>query len=148
MSDIIIVPYIENYIMTFLDGTLYLTPKQVKMDEDDLFKKGISGSKIIKSNILNEDILISDKTSFQGILICIWKTMLPNTILQNTSFNFKLEDVKGDKGYKWCDDIKMSFQSKDASSTLKEAIDMCKLNKYTMEITIKFKDGMVGEYVL
>ena len=52
--------------------------------------------------------------------------MLPNTILQNTSFNFKLEDVKGDKGYKWCDDIKMSFQSKDAPSTLKEAIDMCK----------------------
>ena len=39
MSDIIVVPYIENYIMTFLDGTLYLTPKQVKMDEDDLFKK-------------------------------------------------------------------------------------------------------------
>ena len=74
--------------------------------------------------------------------------MPTNKILQNTYFNFKLEDVKGNKGYDWCDDIKMSFQSRDAPSTLKEAIDMCKLNKYTMEITIKFKDGMVGEYVL
>ena len=42
MSDIIVVPYIENYIMTFLDGTLYLKTKQKKMDEDELFKKGIN----------------------------------------------------------------------------------------------------------
>jgi len=147
MSNIIIIPNIENYNITFIDGSLYLTPKQVKMDEDDLYKKDISASTIIKSNIINEDKIISNKTSFRGILIDIWKTMPPNIILQNTSFNFKLEDARGDKGYYWCDDIKMSFQNKDAPSTLKEVIGMCKLNKYTMEITIKFKDGSIGEYV-
>ena len=38
-------------------------------------------------------------------------------ILQNTSFNFKLTDEKGEKGYAWCQDLHMSFQNKDGGRT-------------------------------
>ena len=58
-------------------------------------------------------------------------------ILQTTTYNFKLTDENGVKGYKWCDDIKMSFQGKDSNGTVKEIINMIKVNDFQIELSIK-----------
>jgi len=67
-------------------------------------------------------------------------------ILQTTTFNFKLTKENGEKGYKWCDDISMSFQSKDARGTLKEILNMVKVNKFTIELSIKLETGRIVHF--
>ena len=37
----------------------------------------------------------------------------------------------------------MSFQSKDSSATLKEIINMVKLNKYSLNLSIKLDTGII-----
>ena len=69
--------------------------------------------------------------------------MLPQKILQTTTFNFKLTNENGEKGYKWCDDINMSFQDKDANGTLKEILNMIKVNKLTIKLSIKLETGRI-----
>ncbi len=63
-------------------------------------------------------------------------------ILQTTKFNFKLTDEHGDKGYTWCPEINMSFQNKDALGTIKEIINMVKVNGMTIELAIKLETGL------
>ena len=69
--------------------------------------------------------------------------MTPQKILQNSKFNFKLENENGKKGYRWCSDIKMSFQSKDAKETLKEILNMVKVNQLTINLSIKLETGRI-----
>lgn len=45
-------------------------------------------------------------------------------ILQTTTFNFKLTNVNGNKGYTRCEDIKMSFQSKVSNLTIRISIKL------------------------
>jgi hypothetical protein len=67
-------------------------------------------------------------------------------ILQTTTFNFKLTKEIGEKGYTWCDDINMSFQNKDAKRTLKEILNMVKVNNYFFELSIKLETGRIVYY--
>lgn len=67
-------------------------------------------------------------------------------ILQNTTFNFKLTNENGVKGYKWCDEIHMSFQNKDARGTLKEIINMVTVNKLTIELSIKLETDRIVNF--
>ena len=64
-------------------------------------------------------------------------------ILQTTTFNFKLTNENRIKGYNWCDDVHMSFQSKDAKGTLKEIINMVKVNNLTIELSIKLETNRI-----
>lgn len=64
-------------------------------------------------------------------------------ILQNTDFNFKLTEESGIDGYEWCRHIKMSFQSKNASGTLKEIVKMVKINNMSIILSIKLETGKV-----
>ena len=76
----------------------------------------------------------------------IWKSMPTQQILQTTTFNFKLTNENGKKGYNWCYDIRMSFQNKDARGTLKEILNMVKVNKFTMELSIKLETGRIVHF--
>ena len=64
-------------------------------------------------------------------------------ILQTSTFNFKLTNENGEKGYKWCDDIHMSYQNKNAKGTLSEIIKMVKVNKFTINLSIKLKTSQI-----
>lgn len=64
-------------------------------------------------------------------------------ILQTTTFNFKLTNEKGEHGYNWNDSIRMSFQSKDSMGTLKEIINMVKVNKFTIKLSIKLETDRI-----
>lgn len=124
MSELIVIPNIENYIQEIVDGSLILTPKKNFITENELNITQIINSKIEECLIKKGEEIISTKTKFRPILVDIWKTMPTQKILQNTDFNFKLTKESGIDGYEWCRHINMSFQNKNASGTLKEIVKM------------------------
>ena len=89
-------------------------------------------------SVANE--LISNKSNYRTILLDIWGSMPTSKILQNTTMNIKLGN-HNTKGYKYDDDLKFSFQSKDAQGTFKEICKMVSLCKYTLDIQIELGNG-------
>jgi len=146
MEEVIRIPNIENYDQEIIDGILILTPKKSYIEEFEFMRLSFKGSTILNCLIKNNDCLISDKKKYRQILIEIWKTMPTQKILQNTTFNFKLTEEKGEKGYDWCKDINMSFQGKNAVVSVKEIIYMIHLNKYTLDISVKTEEGNVYHF--
>jgi hypothetical protein len=129
MTELIRIPNIENYIQEIINGELILTPKKQYMTENELNITQITHSTIEECLIKKEEVNISTNTSYRSVLIDIWKSMPTQKILKTTTFNFKLTNENGEKGYRWCDDIRMSFQNKNATGTLKEIVNMVKVNK-------------------
>ena len=109
------------------------------MTENELNMTQITHSTIEECIIYNQnkEANISTNTSYRSVLVDIWKSMPTQKILQTTTFNFKLTNEIGEKGYKWCDDIHMSFQNKDARGTLKEILNMVQVNKLTIELSLE-----------
>jgi len=58
-------------------------------------------------------------------------------ILQNTNMNIKLTNENGIKGYSFYPELNLSIQGKDAKGTLREIINLVKLNNYKIDIYIK-----------
>ena len=114
------IPNIKNYTDEIINGELILTPKQNYITENELNNTLITHSTIEECVVKRGEENISSNTRYRTILVDIWKSMPTQKILQNTTFNFKLTNENGEKGYKWCYNINMSFQNKDAKGTLKE----------------------------
>ena len=125
---------------------LYLHQKKQYITENELIMTQITHSTIEECVIKKEEENISTKTSYRSVLVDIWKSMPTQKILQTTTFNFKLTKENGEKGYKWCDDIHMSFQNKDATGTLKEILNMVKVNKLTIKLSIKLETGRIVHF--
>jgi hypothetical protein len=143
------IPNIANYTQEVIDGVLILTPKVIEVSDDNVMEFSMTKSNILSCKVSDRDGSdISTKTKYRGILVDIWKTMPVQKLLQNTGFNFKMEDMKGDKGYFWCKDLKMSMQSKDASGAFKEIIGMCKVARYSLDIHIQLRDDTSIHYIL
>ena len=146
MTELIRIPNIENYTQEIINGELILTPKKQYMTENELNMTQIIHSTIEECIIKKEEENISTNTSYRSVLVDIWKSMPTQKILQTTTFNFKLTNENGEKGYKWCDDIHMSFQNKDARGTLKEILKMVKVNKFTIELSFKLETGRIVHF--
>ena len=146
MTEIIRIPNIENYTRQIINGELIITPKTQYITENELNMTQITNSKIESCIIKKEGTNISTSKSYRSVLVDVWKSMSPNKILQTTTFNFKLTKEIGKKGYRWCDDIRMSFQSKDAKGTLKEILNMVKVNKLTIDLSIKLETGRIVHF--
>ena len=143
MTGTIRIQNIQNYIIEYINGDLILTPKQQHkyITEDELMMTRVTGSTILECNIKDvEGVSISSgKTKYKQILVDIFKTMEPTTIINNSTFNFKLTNEHGLNGYHWDPCLKLSIQSKCANDTLIEIIRMVKFNKYTIQISIKLE---------
>ena len=146
MTELIRIPNIENYTQEIINGELILTPKKQYMTENELNNTQITNSTIEECLIKKEEETISINTSYRSVLVDIWKSMPSQKILQTTTFNFKLTNENGVKGYTWCDDIHMSFQNKDARGTLKEILNMVKVNKLTIKLSIKLETGRIVHF--
>ena len=143
MGEIIRIPNIDQYTQEIINGELILRPKKKYITENDLNMTLITNSKIKECLIKNGNKIITIKKKYRRILIDIWKSIPTQKILQTTTYNFKLTKEIGERGYNWCDDIKMSFQDKDAKGTLKEIINMVKVNKFTIELSFESKTGKI-----
>lgn len=146
MSELIRIPNIEKYTQEIINGELILTPKKQYMTENELNMTLIKKSKIEECLIKKGDEIISTNTKYRSVLVEIWKSMPTQKILQTSTFNFKLTNENSEKGYCWCNDIHMSFQSKDAVGTLKEIINMVKVNKLTLDLSIKLETGKIVHF--
>jgi len=148
MTEVISIPNIENYTQEIINGKLILTPKKQYISENELINVIHNNKSMIEKCVIKkkeeENILLN--TNYRSVLIYIWKSMPTSKILQTTTFNFKLTNEKGDKGYKWCDDIKMSFQNKDTCGSMKEIINMAKVNNFNIDLSIKLETGRIVHY--
>lgn len=143
MDKVIRIPNIDQYTQEIINGELILRPKEEYITENDLNMTLITNSKIKECLIKNGNNTITMEKKYRRILVDIWKSMPTQKILQTTSFNFKLKKETGEKGYSWCKDINMSFQNKDAKGTLKEIINMVKVNNLTIKLSIKLDTGRI-----
>ena len=93
-----------------------------------------------------EKIISKNRHHYRSVLVDILKSMSTKQILENTTFNFKLINQNGEKGYRWCRHINMSVQNKDATGTLTEILNMVKVNKLTIKLSIKLETGRIVHF--
>ena len=146
MTELIRIPNIERYTQEIINGELVLRPRKIYITENELNIIDITSSKIEECVIKNREENISIKRKYRGILVDIWKSMPTQKILQTTTFNFKLTNENGINGYTWSRHINMSFQDKNASETLKEIINMVRVNKMTMDLSIKLQTDRIVHF--
>lgn len=148
-SGIIKIPNISDYHQEIINNELILTPIKKYISTEE-FRRLNFGNSIIKECIIknknNNNEIITEKTKYRPILIDIWKTIPAQKILQNTSFNIKLTDEKGEKGYQWCPEILMSVQSKSATETLMEILTFVEFCRYSFDISIQLDNGNLVNY--
>ena len=146
---------VECYYLT-KDGTIYTdnekeivrwnsnnNPGNVK---DWIKTHNLTNSEIVECSIKNEnnipiDILkLNYNTIFKNILAQGKQTAI--NIEKNTKMNicFEKRDTKGFK-YNWIPELGISFQSKDANGTMKEIINMCKINSLKLDILIELQNN-------
>ncbi len=148
MSEIIRIPNIENYTQENINGELVLQLKSIYITEDELNRTILNSSKILDCIVKNGEDIVSNKTKYRSILDDIWFSMRAQKILQTTKFNMKLTKENGLYGYKWCPRLNLSIQNKDANYTIKEIINMVKVNNYSIQITIKLETDKIIKFKL
>ena len=143
MTEIIRIPDIEKYTQEIINGELILTPKENYITEDEFNIILLNSSKITECIVKNREKIISNKRKYTTILRDIWKSMPIQKILQTTNFNMKLTKEDGKNGYNWCQELKLSIQNKDSKYTMKEILNMVKVNNYSINLTIKLETGKI-----
>ena len=144
MTKPIHIPNIKNYTWEIINGELILTLKKQYITENEL-KSQITSSTIQECIIKKEDEIISTKKKYRSLLVDMWKYM-PERHFQTSTFNFKKKNENGKKGYNWCDDIHRSFQDKNAKGAFAEIINMVKVNKFTINLSIKLITGGIVHF--
>lgn len=138
---------IENYTMEIVDSVLTLNPKKKNITEDQINKTSFTKSKILYSLVTTSNgVLITNKGTYLEILEDIWKTMPIQQLLQNTLFDFKMTHEKGHNGFWWNENLSMSIRLKNTNTTVKEIVNMVKLNGYKLIMTIELKNKIFIEF--
>jgi len=141
----IIINNISGYTFQIIDNRLHLTPINEYLKEYEVYRYDLKKSEILEAK-LNGDIIRNP--NYYKILKMIWKETAVNIILQHTIFNFKLsiDDIKGNDNYIWNDDIKLAFQTRNLNQAFKEIVNMCKINKFTIELKINLENKNIILY--
>ena len=146
MAGIIEIPNIADYIQEIVDGRLRLIPRKRYITEQEFAGLSLSKSTIIESMIKHGETIISQKKKYQSILNDIWHLQPAQKLLQQTTYNFKLTNEQGLNGYCWSSVVNMSVQTKDSNGAIKEIINMVRLNKYSMDISIRLELGQIVHF--
>ena len=103
MNNIIRIPNINNYRQSIINNDLILTPIYNYISIDELLDLNLTNSRINYCIITDiDEEIISNSNKYFRILIDIYKSLSASFILQNTTFNIKLTNEDGNKGYKNC----------------------------------------------
>jgi hypothetical protein len=143
MAEIIRISNIENYTQEIINGDLILTPKEIYITEEELDKVILTKSNIIECIVKHGNMVISKRIKYMGILNDIWCSMPTQKVLQTTTFNMKLSNENGLKGYSWYPKLNLSIQRKEAKYTLKEILNMIKINKYSIKLIIRIETNKI-----
>lgn len=149
MDNIIIISNINNYSQAIINNELILTRVYNYIPLNELLDTDLTNSKInycIITDEKEEEIISQTSKKYNRILIDIYISLSASFILQNTTFNIKLTNENGNKGYIWHPEINMSIQRKDANGTFKEIIKMISKNNYNIDIEIELSNGKKINY--
>jgi hypothetical protein len=154
MSEIIRIRNIINYTQEIIDEDLILIPKNRIITSQfeflNNYNHSFNSSTIVECIIINDknkEIISNHQTKYTSILQDIWKSMPTQLIIQATTFNFKLTNENGNKGYKWCPELMMSYQRNDAKGSIIEILRMCNLNNYSINIKIKLSSNAIINFI-
>ena len=138
------IPNFDKYKWEVKDNTLVLIPKIPVLEPEELLEKDLSFCRIEECRINDVDMPFK---KLRPILVYIWEDMPIQQIFKHTTFNFKIGDEEGKKGYNYIPELKVSAQSKgkDSKGMLKEIFNMININKHTLYLKILLKDGQVYE---
>jgi hypothetical protein len=141
----IVINNINKYSFQIINNNLYLKCLSEYLSEVDIYRHDLKKSEILEAK-LNGELIRSP--SYYKILKMIWKHTPVNVILQHTIFNFKLsiDSIKGDDTYIWNEDINLAFQTRTFNHVFKEIVNMCKINKFTIELKINLKNNNIILY--
>lgn len=135
---------LSEYDLEVKDGEIILTKKKISGGE--LIALNLVGSKVTECSVFSMSKIISKKTNIRHILNDIWYSMDINDILKHSSFSMKNKNDNAEYGYLYDDKLKLFIKGKNINDTLKELLQMIKLNKYFIDIRIKLKDNTVINY--
>jgi hypothetical protein len=147
--DIITILNIEQYTQQIINGNLLLTKIQQiqnidNISENKLFTQNLSKSKIIKCKINNE---VLDINYYNKLLLYLYYHIDKNTIIQNTTLNISKDKIH-DKGFKYYKDLGISIQGAESRKTLREIINVIKLNNFNIELKIKLENNEIINFKL
>ena len=122
-------------------GTVVLKPIIPVLNEVEVMDLPLLHSKLPEGSYLN-GTTHPKITKYAQLMRFIYSTMPLNTILKNTTMNITTEERNTD-GYRHHPALGFSYQSKDTKGTLREIIQMCRVQNYFLELKIQLKDGRI-----
>lgn len=133
---------VKDYVQVVDGDDLLFIPKENYLTETEISELLIDSH--VECNITWKDNQITNKgialRCIREVLIEIWKLMPAQKILQNTTFNFKLNN---EDGYTLCPEINMYFQYKNTKGSFQELIKMVNVNKMNMTLKVTLKSGRI-----
>jgi hypothetical protein len=116
------------------------------ISEEQLKKVNFTHSEIQKCEIRNRNgDLISANLTYIGICRDIWDSIeSTKKIKKHTTFNYKdliKQKEPIENGFKWCEEAGLYIQNKNANLTILEILNMVKVQRYSIEISIQLKDS-------
>jgi hypothetical protein len=144
MDNTIIIPNIQEFTQQIINGNLVLTRIIPFINEATLFKKNLRGSIITECKINNGN---NDIKKYKKLLIYLYSITNIDTILQHTILNISQQEIY-DKGFEYYSQLGLSIQGTDSRRTLKEIINIIKINNYSMELKIKLKNDEIISFIM
>jgi hypothetical protein len=134
-----------NKLYNTIDKKDYNTKKY--LNEEQFKRTSLINSNILKCIVFSNKKIISTKTKYLSLLKDIWYSMPVQLMLSTTSFNMKPTNENSEKGYKWDEILSLSIQYKNSTYTMKEILNIIKINNYTIDITIELNSGKIINFV-
>ena len=129
---------IDKYSIQIIDNVLKLERIEKYISKEELLRKDLRHSSIIKCSINREVIF---ETRWRPFLVKIYRLINDtNSIYQNTTLNAKKENLDKIKGFHWYKDLGLSIQGVETKKTLIEIIKMSEISSYIIEMSIKLKN--------
>jgi len=144
MDNTITIPNIEEFTQQIINGNLILTRINPFISEVTLFQQNLRGSYLTLCKINN---IYIDIHKYKKLLIHLYSAIDRELILQHTILNI-LQEIKYDKGFNYYSQLALSIQGADATRTLKEIINIVRLQNYNMELKIKLINGEIVRFII
>jgi hypothetical protein len=120
------------------ENTHIIQPLVKRIGEHDLYKKDLGDSKlpelVINGNT-HKDIKYSE--GYRYLLKCIGKS----TAMTNNAKYTKDDVIYRDKGYLYYPELGLSVRCASSIDTLREIIRLCKINEFSLSLTVKLRNN-------
>jgi len=149
MNEIIRIPNINNYEVKIINNELFLIPILSKLrnyitNEEELFRKDLTNSSIIYCIIKDNDNFIEIPANYPHIrcLINLYTKFPKSFILSKTKLKVSLKKENYNNiGFIYYPEIEMSIDDKDTNESLKEIMNMIRINNFKIELGIVLSNG-------